>query len=84
MKKLMFITAVLALSACTKLTQQNYDKLAVGMSTAEVNTIIGKPDSCSTTLGTKICIWGEEKGTYIKVSFVADNAVTFSNNDITQ
>lgn len=84
MKKLILLTAVLTLSACTKLTQQNYDQLKAGMSAAEVSAIIGKPDSCSTTLGTKICLWGDENSAYIKVSFIADNAVTFSNDGIKQ
>lgn len=82
MKKLLILAAVLALSACTKLTQQNFDQLKTGMSNQEVQAIIGEPDNCSTTLGTTICIWGEEKGSYIKVSFIADNAMTFSSNEI--
>lgn len=82
MKKVLVVLSVLALTACSKLSNENYDKLEMGMSLAEVEAVIGSPDNCSETLGTKSCLWGEEKGTYIKVSFVADNAATFSNNGL--
>lgn len=82
MKKLLIFASVLLLSACGKLTQANYDRLEAGMGLAQVKAIIGEPDNCSTTLGTRICIWGEEEGSYIKVSFVGDNALTFSSNGI--
>jgi len=82
MKKIIVLAAVLALSACSKLTNDNYNKLEMGMSEQEVKAILGGPDNCSETLGTKSCIWGKEDGAYIKVSFVADNAATFSNNGL--
>lgn len=82
MKKIIVLAAVLALSACSKLTNENYDKLKMGMSEQEVKAILGGPDNCSETLGTKSCIWGKEDGAYIKVSFVGDNAATFSNNGL--
>ncbi|WDE04867.1 DUF3862 domain-containing protein [Thalassomonas viridans] len=82
MKKILLLSAVLMLSACSKLTSENYDKLKMGMSAEEVKTILGEPDNCSEALGTKSCIWGNEEATYIKVSFVADNAATFSNNGL--
>lgn len=81
-KTLTLIASLLIISACTKLNKENYDLLKLGMSEDEVQAIIGSPDNCSETLGTKSCLWGNEKGTYIKVSFVADNAATFSNNGL--
>lgn len=82
MKKLLLLSMLFTLSACSKLTKENYDMLELGMSGDEVNAVLGQPDNCSETLGTKSCIWGSEQGTFIKVSFVADNAATFSNNGI--
>lgn len=83
MKKLFFLAAILlSLTACSKLTKENYDSLKMGMSSDEVTKVLGKPDICSETLGTKSCIWGDEQGKFIKVGFVADNAATFSNNGL--
>ena len=82
MKKVLVLAAVLALSACSKLSTENYNKLEMGMNMDEVKAIIGSPDNCSETLGVKSCIWGKEDGTYIKVSFAGDNAATFSNNGL--
>ena len=53
-----------------------------GMSTDEVKAVIGEPDNCAETLGTKTCIWGSEDDTYIKISFLADKALTYSNNGL--
>lgn len=82
MKKLLLLSAVLLLAACSKLTKEDYDVLEMGMSEDEVRAVLGAPDNCSEMLGTKSCIWGNEEGTYIKVAFVGDNAATFSNNGI--
>ena len=83
MNKLFVIlgTAIL-LSACSKLTKENYDLLEMGMSQEEVQAVIGKPDNCSETLGTQSCIWGSDAGKYIKITFIANNATTFSNNGL--
>lgn len=56
--------------------------LEMGMSQDEVKDVIGDPTNCSETLGTTSCLWGDEEGTYVKVTFVADNAATFSNNGL--
>lgn len=82
-KNILFVLPlILLLAACSKLTKENYDKLEVGMSQKEVNAIIGSSDNCSTTLGTLSCVWGDEQGKHIKVRFIADAAVTFSNNGL--
>ena len=73
---------LLAVAACSKLNKENYDMLKMGMSQEEVEAIIGAPVNCSETLGTKSCMWGNEESTFIKVSFVGDNAATFSNNGL--
>lgn len=63
------------------LTKENYDKLKVGMSYEEVTTILGASTECSEALGTKSCTWGKGEK-YIKVKFVADKAIFFSNKGI--
>lgn len=78
----MTLATLVFLASCSKLTKQNYDQLELGMGLDEVKALIGEPNNCSETLGTQSCIWGEEEGTFIKVSFVADNATLFSNNGL--
>lgn len=86
MKKMKLITiaaiATMVLSGCSKLTQKNYDSLEMGMTQEQVEEIIGSADNCSETLGTRSCLWGSEEGTYVKVSFVAKRAVTFSHEGL--
>ncbi|BDX06397.1 DUF3862 domain-containing protein [Planctobacterium marinum] len=83
MKKLFVILgAGLLLSACSKLTKENYELLEMGMSQEEIQAVIGKPDNCSETLGTKSCIWGSEEGKNITITFIGDNATTFSNDGL--
>jgi hypothetical protein len=60
----------------------NYNQLKVGMKYDEVTAIIGGPDSCSETLGTRNCIWGSEDAAHIKASFVKEAAILFSHRDL--
>ena len=81
MKRLLIITSLLLLTACSKLTTENYDKLKAGMSQEEVEAILGSPDACSDSMTSK-CIWGDENGKHIRVRFVADAAIGFSKKDL--
>ena len=63
--------------ACGNLTQQNYDKIKVGMSYQEVEKILGSNPTCDSALGVKSCTWGTADK-HIKVQFVADK-VTLSS-----
>lgn len=71
--KMIIVTILLGLvlAGCSKLTQENYDRVKVGMDFSEVVEIIGQPDQCDAALGTKSCTWGSEKK-YINIKFVAD------------
>ena len=68
---------VLALAACSKITQTNYDKLHAGMTYAQVKEVLGDPESCSDVLGIKSCTWGDAKR-HIDVNFLGDQALAFS------
>ena len=81
MKRLLIIASLLILTACSKLTNDNYDKLKAGMSQKDVESILGSPNACSDSLASK-CIWGDENGKHITVGFVADKAVTFSKKGL--
>ena len=81
-KTLVTVTALsLALMACSKINKANYDQLEMGMAYSEITAIIGSPDDCSETLGTKHCTWGDDAKN-ITVSFIADKAITFSNQGV--
>ncbi|MDX1692586.1 MAG: hypothetical protein R3208_02400 [Ketobacteraceae bacterium] len=73
--------AVMALSGCSKLTTENYDKLETGMDKEEVLAIIGSPDKCEEALGAESCVWGDDQKN-IKVKLVAGKAVFFSNKGL--
>jgi len=64
--------SILALSGCSKVNKENYDKIKIGMSYEEVVGILGKPDTCEDpVLKTKSCMWGSSDK-QIKIKFVAD------------
>lgn len=73
-----FMFGLLALlAACSKITQDNYDKLQTGMTYEQVQGVLGQPSSCSDVLGVKNCTWGDAKR-HIDVSFLGDKALAFS------
>ena len=63
------------------LTKENYDRLKVGMSYSEVETILGEADQCSGTIGIKNCIWGDDKK-YIAVNFAGDKVIIYSGQGL--
>jgi hypothetical protein len=71
----------LALLGCSKVTLENYDKIAVGMSYDEVTQLLGTPDQCDDVMGVRNCKWGDEKRS-VNVSFVADKVLLFSSSNL--
>jgi hypothetical protein len=71
----------LVLLGCSKLTVENYDKIAVGMSYDEVTRLIGAPDACDDVMGVRNCKWGDETRS-VNVSFVADKVLLFSSSNL--
>lgn len=45
MKRFLGILVLLVLTACSKVTAENYKKMSVGMSRAEVVALLGEPSS---------------------------------------
>lgn len=72
MKHLLLVLAVLTLSACSKINNDNYAKLESGMSKEDVIAVLGEPDRCESALAFESCRWGNDD-TYIEVRFAADN-----------
>jgi len=81
-RHLTLLLSLFLLASCSKVSMENYNKLKTGMDYKEVVDIIGDPDSCSEQLGTRSCIWGDKDSSNIKVKFLGDNAVLFSNKDL--
>ena len=80
--KIIFITAtLLLLIGCSKINQENYNKLQIGMKYPEVIAILGKATNCTESLGTKSCIWGNENKN-ITVNFIGDTCAIFSNTNL--
>jgi hypothetical protein len=74
-------TSLLALVACSRLTQENYDKLKTGMAYEDVESVLGRPSQCSEALTVRTCIWGDEASN-INANFIAGKAVLFSSKNI--
>ena len=66
------------LLGCSKINQENYEKLKIGLEYDEVLKILGKPDNCESALNMKNCIW-EESSKIIKIVIVADKVVFLSS-----
>ncbi len=81
MKKLMLLGMLLWITACSKLSMDNYQLLKVGMEYDEVTQVIGAPTQCEETLGTRNCIWGDDAQS-IKATFIAQKAVMFSHKGL--
>ena len=78
---MILLSAALLLTACSKINQENYSKLSVGMSKAEVETLLGSAAECSGAVGLASCNWGDDKSG-ISVQFAADKVVVFSANGL--
>jgi hypothetical protein len=81
LRVLMLVVFVSLVSGCTRLTQENYDKLKIGMGYDEVVSILGKPDSCSDTLVARSCIWGNEQRN-ITVNFIGNKIMLYASKSL--
>ena len=81
MPKWTMVLLTLLLVGCSKVNQENYDKLELGMSKQEVEAVIGGSDECSTTLGTETCEWGDDT-VRIKVGFAGDHAILYTQKGL--
>jgi hypothetical protein len=75
------IAALLLVTGCSKLTQENYGKISMGMNYDEVISILGNPDQCSGAVGVQNCTWGGGEK-YIKINFVGKKVVLFSSKGL--
>ena len=79
-RRVAVLAVVLLLAACSKLNEENYSRLKVGMPYNEVRGILGEPARCDDALGLRNCRWGDD-ARWIRVSFVGERvAVTAASN----
>jgi hypothetical protein len=78
---LMALSLALALLGCSRVTLENYNKIAVGMPYDEVVQAIGKPDKCDDALGFRSCAWGDESGS-VHVQFAGGKVLLFSSSNL--
>jgi len=76
-----FIVSFFMCFGCSKATQENYDKLSVGMDYEEVIKILGDPNECKSILNAKNCTWGDSSKR-ISVKLVADKVVFLSSEGL--
>ena len=75
------IAFALLAAACSRVTQENYEKLKLGMSYDEVSQILGRPTRCDESVGIRQCVWGDERHS-INANFVAGKAMLYNSKDI--
>jgi outer membrane protein assembly factor BamE (lipoprotein component of BamABCDE complex) len=78
LRTLLLLTTVAALSACSKLTQDNLEKVHTGMTTTDVKSILGDPTSSQT--GNLLGISGTS---YTYHTDKSDVTITFVNDKVT-
>lgn len=81
MRVLILLTAILALAACSKLTEANYAKLESGMTIEEVEAVMGSADRCEETLGFRACEWGNDEQ-YIRVRYMGKKVISLSKKGL--
>jgi len=82
-RTLLLFTAVAALAACSKLTQNNLEKVHNGMTTDEVKAILGEPTSSKTgsflgQSGTEFLYHTDKSD--VKIDFVNDKVIATSGS----
>ena len=79
---MVFLIAIILIAfGCSKVTQDNYDKLSVGMDHGEVIKILGEPNGCQSILNTKSCTWGDTSKR-ITLKLVANKVVFLSSEGL--
>jgi hypothetical protein len=71
----------LLLAACSRVTNENYRKIRVGITYPEVVQLLGEPAKCDSLLTARSCTWGS-KGKTIDIQFVADQVILFSSKGL--
>lgn len=77
LKTIALLGVCLLVVACTRITQENYSKIKVGMDHNAVEALIGKPTECSAALGVSSCKWVDGVSS-ISVQYAGDRVAIYS------
>ncbi len=82
-KKALIVTIVCLcfLFSCSKVNQENYEKLFVGMGYDAVMELLGEPYINKVGRMGRGCTWGTESK-YIQVYFIEDKVILFSTEGL--
>lgn len=80
-KIVLAIGLLLVTLGCSKLSLENYNKVAVGMGYDEVVTLLGAPEKCDDVMGVRNCQWGDEKRS-VNVSFVGGKVLLYASSNL--
>lgn len=78
---LLVLTTLFLVTACTKINNENYESIEIGMDYRDVETLLGNPSECDDLLGMKQCQWGSDSK-YINVKFVASKVTIYSKKGL--
>lgn len=86
MKKISFAVIIcfictFFLISCSRVNNDNYRKIAVGMQYSQVIAILGNPTQCNAVLNAKDCSWGSRSKS-IDIKFVGDKVIFFSSSGL--
>jgi len=72
---------LLPLAGCSKVTQENYAKIKMGLAYDEVTKILGSPTNCKKALGIERCVWQDEDKE-INIKFAGGKAILYSKKNL--
>lgn len=81
MRKLALSVLILSLAACSKLSDDNYKQIKIGMNKEEVESILGSPDECDGAFSFEACTWGNEDR-HITVGYAGDKVLSKSKKGL--
>ncbi len=80
-KTALAMSLLLGLLACSKLTQENYNKITMGMSYDEVVSVLGAPAKCDDVMGVRSCKWGDATRS-VNVNFLGGQVLLYSSSNL--
>lgn len=81
LRRFLLLSFCVFVTACSKVNQDNYSKIQVGMNKAEVENLLGTPTDCSGALGLSSCTWGDKEH-YISIQYAGDKVVVFAGHGL--
>jgi hypothetical protein len=72
---------LLLVLGCSKLTLDNYSRIAMGMTYDDVVKLIGAPASCDDVMGMRNCKWGDDTRS-VTVSFLGGKVLLFASSNL--